>query len=76
MKVMKYLLVTLLIGLTHSQSRNLKITILSTMVADYDYIGEWGFSALVESDDSKVLFDTGLRPRTVLENADSLGIDL
>ena len=76
MKVMKYLIVTLLIGLTHSQSSNLKITILSTMVADYDYIGEWGFSALVESDDNKVLFDTGFRPRTVLENADSLGIDL
>ena len=46
------------------------------MVADYDYIGEWGFAAIVESDGNQILFDTGFRPNTVLENADSLGIDL
>ena len=33
-----------------TQVSDLKITVLSTIVADYDYIGEWGFSALVESD--------------------------
>ena len=59
-----------------TQVSDLKITVLSTMVADYDYIGEWGFSALVESDKKRILFDTGFRPKTVLENADSLGIDL
>ena len=46
------------------------------MVADYDYIGEWGFAALIESEGHQLLFDTGFRPNTVLENADSLGIDL
>ena len=59
-----------------AQTSNAKVTILSTMVADYDYIGEWGFAALIESEGHQLLFDTGFRPNTVLENADSLGIDL
>ena len=46
-----------------TQVSDLKITVLSTMVADYDYIGEWGFSALVESDKKRILFDTGFRPK-------------
>ncbi len=53
----------------------LKVTILSTMLAD-DGIGEWGFAALVEADGKKLLFDTGARPTTVLENARELKIDL
>jgi 7,8-dihydropterin-6-yl-methyl-4-(beta-D-ribofuranosyl)aminobenzene 5'-phosphate synthase len=53
----------------------LKITTLSTMLAD-DGIGEWGYAALVEVDGKRILFDTGARPRTVLENAHELGIDL
>jgi 7,8-dihydropterin-6-yl-methyl-4-(beta-D-ribofuranosyl)aminobenzene 5'-phosphate synthase len=58
-----------------SEVRSLKITILSTMLAD-DGIGEWGFAALVEADGHKVLFDTGARPNTVLENARELKINL
>ncbi len=57
----------------------LKITILSTMlVGDLPYkgIGEWGFSALIEADGRKILFDCGERPETVLQNARELGIDL
>lgn len=53
----------------------LKVTILSTMLAD-EGMGEWGFSALVEADGHRVLFDTGLHPETVLQNARELGIDL
>jgi 7,8-dihydropterin-6-yl-methyl-4-(beta-D-ribofuranosyl)aminobenzene 5'-phosphate synthase len=53
----------------------LKITILSTMLAN-DGIGEWGFAALVEADGKKILFDTGARPNTVLENAKELKVDL
>src|SRR5450432_1074917 len=49
-----------------AQVRALKITILSTMLADAG-IGEWGFSALVEA---------GGRPQTVLQNARELGVDL
>src|SRR5215207_3443653 len=54
---------------------SLKITILSTMLAE-EGMGEWGFSALVEADGRRVLFDTGLHPETVLQNAHELGIDL
>lgn len=54
---------------------SLKITVLSTMLAE-EGMGEWGFSALVEADGHRVLFDTGLHPETVLQNARELGIDL
>ena len=54
---------------------NLKITILSTMLAEAG-IGEWGFAALVEADSHRILFDTGGRPDTVLKNVQALGIDL
>ena len=41
-----------------------------------DGIGEWGFAALVEADGRKILFDTGARPNTVLENAKAFKVDL
>jgi 7,8-dihydropterin-6-yl-methyl-4-(beta-D-ribofuranosyl)aminobenzene 5'-phosphate synthase len=55
--------------------KNLKITILSTMMAQAG-MGEWGFSALVEADTNKILFDAGAHQRTVIENSKELGIDL
>ncbi|HMB61901.1 MAG TPA: MBL fold metallo-hydrolase [Eudoraea sp.] len=55
--------------------KDLKITILSTMLAQKG-IGEWGFSALVEADSIKILFDAGGRDRTVLENCEELGLQL
>jgi 7,8-dihydropterin-6-yl-methyl-4-(beta-D-ribofuranosyl)aminobenzene 5'-phosphate synthase len=58
-----------------AELHSLKVTILSTMLAD-EGIGEWGFAALVEADGKKILFDTGARPNTVLENAKELKIDL
>ena len=54
----------------------LKVTILSTMLADQAAVGEWGFSALVEVDGHRILFDTGNHPDVVLRNARSLDIDL
>jgi 7,8-dihydropterin-6-yl-methyl-4-(beta-D-ribofuranosyl)aminobenzene 5'-phosphate synthase len=59
----------------HAQVKNLKITILSTMLAD-EGIGEWGFAALVEVDGHRILVDTGARPETVLSNTRDLQIDL
>lgn len=53
----------------------LHVIVLSTNVTDAG-IGEWGFSALVEADGHRILFDTGLYPDTVLKNAKELGIDL
>ena len=57
----------------HAES--VSVLILSTMLADHG-IGEWGFAALVEVDGRKLLFDTGARPETVLQNARELGVDL
>lgn len=58
------------------QVRELKVTVLSTMLVDDSGIGEWGYSALVVADGKKFLFDTGANPDTVLKNAAALGIDL
>lgn len=52
------------------------ITLLSTMVANFSGHGEWGFSALIETEDGTVLFDTGFRQSTVWSNSKSLKIDL
>jgi 7,8-dihydropterin-6-yl-methyl-4-(beta-D-ribofuranosyl)aminobenzene 5'-phosphate synthase len=54
---------------------SLRIVILSTMLSDAG-VGEWGFGALVEVDGERILFDTGARPNTVLENARELKMDL
>jgi 7,8-dihydropterin-6-yl-methyl-4-(beta-D-ribofuranosyl)aminobenzene 5'-phosphate synthase len=69
------------VGVAHADKppgelHSLKVTVLSTMLADNAGIGEWGFAALVECDGKKILFDTGARPRTVLDNARELKIDL
>ncbi len=57
-----------------------RVTILSTMLAETvgtnSLMGEWGFSAVVEANGHRLLFDTGARPDTVLRNAEVLGIDL
>jgi len=58
-----------------STVESLKITILSTNLANRG-LGEWGFSALVEADGKAILFDTGNRKKTVLDNAEELEIDL
>jgi 7,8-dihydropterin-6-yl-methyl-4-(beta-D-ribofuranosyl)aminobenzene 5'-phosphate synthase len=58
-----------------AQVHSLKITILSTMLADGQELGEWGFSAFVEADGHRLLFDTGAHTDVVLKNARSLNID-
>jgi 7,8-dihydropterin-6-yl-methyl-4-(beta-D-ribofuranosyl)aminobenzene 5'-phosphate synthase len=58
-----------------AQVKQLKVTILSTMLAD-EGIGEWGFAALVEADGHRLLVDTGARPNTVLSNLHDLKLDL
>src|SRR5271156_3959086 len=58
------------------QVRSFRVEVLSTMLTSDAGIGEWGFSALVEADGHRILFDTGARPDTVLINAKELGVDL
>jgi 7,8-dihydropterin-6-yl-methyl-4-(beta-D-ribofuranosyl)aminobenzene 5'-phosphate synthase len=56
--------------------QSLKITILSTMLADGRELGEWGFAALVEVDGRRILFDTGAHTDVVLKNAQTLKLEL
>tara|TARA_B100000989_G_scaffold239354_1_gene186248 strand:+ start:69 stop:992 length:924 start_codon:yes stop_codon:yes gene_type:complete len=76
---MKKILIILFIPLVssgqNSKIKDFKITILSTMLSD-THIGEWGFSAMIEADGQKILFDTGSREKTVLQNAKELKINL
>jgi len=58
------------------QVRSLRVQLLSTMLTSDEGIGEWGFSAVVEADGHRILFDTGARPDTVLKNAKELGVEL
>jgi 7,8-dihydropterin-6-yl-methyl-4-(beta-D-ribofuranosyl)aminobenzene 5'-phosphate synthase len=57
-------------------AQTMTLTVLSTMLADIEGIGEWGFAAVVEVDGRRWLFDTGARPDTVLKNAEELRVDL
>ena len=52
------------------------ITVLSTMLANFSGHGEWGFSALIETEAGTVLFDTGFKQSTVWRNSQSLKVDL
>ena len=60
------------------EARTLKITVLVTNVAGDPRLGdgEWGYSALVEVDGHKILYDTGASSDMVLNNAKALHIDL
>ena len=53
-----------------------EITVLATNTANFGGIGEWSFSALLESEDEKILFDTGFDENTVLHNSKVLNKDL
>ena len=55
---------------------NPRITLLSTMLANLSGTGEWGFSALIETQAGSVLFDTGFKQSTVWDNSQSLQVDL
>ncbi len=63
---------TLLVAFASS----VRVIVLSTMLADTRGVGEWGFSALVEADGERILFDTGKFPETVLRNSRDLKVDL
>jgi 7,8-dihydropterin-6-yl-methyl-4-(beta-D-ribofuranosyl)aminobenzene 5'-phosphate synthase len=70
------LLTAIAVGQETAFVSELKVTTLSTMLTEFQGVGEWGFAALIEADGHTVLLDTGARPHTVLKNAEELGIDL
>lgn len=54
----------------------LRITTLSENTASIgDFLAEWGLSILVETDETRVLLDTG-KGYSSVHNADTLGVDL
>ena len=63
-------------GAPHGRVHSAKVTVLSTMLADNGELGEWGFSALVEADGHRLLFDTGMHSDVVLKNARGMEVDL
>jgi 7,8-dihydropterin-6-yl-methyl-4-(beta-D-ribofuranosyl)aminobenzene 5'-phosphate synthase len=78
-RVVVFLAAASLAGIAAAQQRraqSVEVTVLSTMLADTAGIGEWGFSALVVVDGHRILFDTGARPETVLNNVRELKVDL
>lgn len=57
--------------------QSFRVKVLSTMLTGGNAgIGEWGFAALIEVDGQQILFDTGARPETVLQNVREMNIDL
>ena len=62
--------------LSAEQARSVRVEVLSTMLTADEGVGEWGFSAVVDVDGHRILFDTGDRPETVLNNAKELHVDL
>jgi 7,8-dihydropterin-6-yl-methyl-4-(beta-D-ribofuranosyl)aminobenzene 5'-phosphate synthase len=60
------------------QVHSLKITVLVTNVAGDIRAGdgEWGYSALVEVDGHKILYDTGASADMIVKNAAALHVDL
>jgi 7,8-dihydropterin-6-yl-methyl-4-(beta-D-ribofuranosyl)aminobenzene 5'-phosphate synthase len=59
--ILLVLFVPLVCNAQNSKIKEFKITILSTMLSD-THIGEWGFSAIIEADGKRILFDTGSKP--------------
>ncbi len=55
---------------------DVKVTVLSSNLANGATVGEWGLSALVEVDGNCILFDAGRYPDTVISNAAVLNVDL
>lgn len=68
-------LATALPAATEPPVKTLRITVLSTNLADRG-IGEWGYAALVEVDGRRLLFDAGNHPDTVARNLATLQLDV
>ena len=58
----KYILITFLFS-ANIKSTEYEITILATNIANFGGIGEWSFSALLESEDESCLLYTSPSPR-------------
>jgi 7,8-dihydropterin-6-yl-methyl-4-(beta-D-ribofuranosyl)aminobenzene 5'-phosphate synthase len=67
--------------LLYSTSAQTKEQVTFTVVYDNykfadPYIGDWGFSCLIEGKDKTILFDTGTKPDIFKKNLENLNIDI
>ena len=72
---LKYFLI-FFVFVNYLKASEYEITVLATNTANFGGIGEWSFSALLESENETILFDTGFDENTVLHNANLLKKDL
>ena len=52
-------LLVLIFSIKSITASEYEVTILATNTANFGGIGEWSFSALLESDNESIIFDTG-----------------
>ena len=77
MKKLSFLLLLIFIPFqSFADLAKYEITVLATNIANYGGFGEWSFSALYESGEESILFDTGFHEDTVIHNAQLLKKDL
>ena len=85
MKVLAAAILALMVSPTTAQPRvaftrtfdDVRVRFLSTQITGNPAArAEWGFSAVVEADDARLLFDTGNLPGTVTANAKVLNVPL
>ena len=69
--------VSLLLAISGHAAAKGRITILYDAFSDNKTVTkDWGFSALVEHDGKRILFDTGNNAATFEHNVKALGVDL
>jgi 7,8-dihydropterin-6-yl-methyl-4-(beta-D-ribofuranosyl)aminobenzene 5'-phosphate synthase len=81
MKVMRALLgltaAFFLLAISGHAAAKDRVTILYDAFSDNKAVTkDWGFSALVEHDGKRILFDTGNKPEILEQNVHALGVDL
>lgn len=73
----RFVLFLFLFALPFSASAKDRVTILYDAFSDSkEVIKDWGFSALVEHDGKRILFDTGNNSAIFERNIKKLGVDL
>ena len=75
-KIFLKFLIFFILSFNTLKASEYEITVLATNIANFGGIGEWSFSALLESDEETLIFDTGFDENTVLHNATLLNKDL
>lgn len=78
-----FVLLTILCSMTVLNSSLAQTNNRVTFTIIYDnyefsdpYIGDWGFSCLIEGKDKTILFDTGTKPEVFRKNLENLNVDI